>query len=111
MKAQQGEFTFPPASHKHDPEPSKEAEKRITRSGERLSHINLVMGVVENSPGETAGAIGEITGLGHIEAQRRLSDLKNLDKVFADGKAKFKRSKQSRWWPTKRGNNDNRINT
>ena len=107
MNSQQGEFTFPPASHKHDPSTSKAGAREVTRSGRRASQANRVMDAVRTFPGLTAGEIGTITELGHVRAQRRLSDLKNLDKVFADGQAKFKRSKQSRWWPTKRGNNDN----
>ena len=108
MNSQQGEFTFPPVSHKHDPSTSKEGAREVTRSGRRASQANRVMDAVRTFPGLTAGEIGTITELGHVRAQRRLSDLKNLDKVFADGKMKFEGNNQSRWWPTKRGEYDNR---
>ena len=111
---QQGEFIFPPASHKHDPSTSKEAEKRITRSGERKSHADLVLALVVASPGRTATEIGEQLWpddlRGQIgKARRRLSDLKTNGDVYSrilvaeDGK----KETESRWWPTKRGEYDN----
>ncbi len=114
MKAQQGEFPFPPVSHKHDPSTSKEAEKRITRSGERKSHADLVLALVVASPGRTATEIGEQLWpddlRGQIgKARRRLSDLKTNGDVYSrilvaeDGK----KETESRWWPTKRGEYDN----
>ena len=101
MKPQQITFKFPPVSHSNDPEPSKEGAKKVTRSGKRSAHVKLVLDVVRAFPGSTAGEIGDGTGLGHVRAQRRLSDLKNDGVVFVSGKKKYKKNNQSRWYPTK----------
>jgi len=110
MKPQQAEFIFPPASHKRDPSSSKEAEKRITRSGRRKSHADLVLALVVASPGKTATQIGERLWpddpRGQIgKARRRLSDLKTNGDVYSrilvaeDGK----KETESRWWPRNGG--------
>ena len=46
-------------------------------------HADLVLASVRRTPGLTAGELGGLTELGHIEAQRRLSDLKNAHLVRA----------------------------
>ena len=101
MKPQQITFKFPPASHSNDPESSKEGAKEVTGSGRRAAHVKLVMDAVRAFPGSTAGKIGDHTKLGHVRAQRRLSDLKNDGVVFVSGKKKYKKNNQSRWYPTK----------
>tara|TARA_R100000656_G_scaffold73358_2_gene54623 strand:- start:158 stop:475 length:318 start_codon:yes stop_codon:yes gene_type:complete len=101
MKPQQIPMEFPPASHSNDPESSKEGAKKVTRSGKRSAHVKLVLDVVRAFPGSTAGKIGKETKLGHVRAQRRLSDLKNDGVVFISGKEKYKGNNQSKWYPTK----------
>ena len=101
MKPQQIPMEFPPISHSNDPEPSKEGAKKVTRSGKRSAHVKLVLDVVRAFPGSTAGKIGKETKLGHVRAQRRLSDLKNDGVIFISGKEKYKGNNQSRWYPTK----------
>jgi len=108
MKPKQIEFEFPPVSHTHDPSTSKEAEKKITKSGSRQTDAELVLAKVRLSPGKTAREIGkklwpedkdkeERTG----KARRRLSDLKNIGAVYRrtltdqDGT----KERESRWWP------------
>lgn len=51
------------------------AEEHIS-SGRAASHAAAVLELVKSRPGLTAAEIGRITALGHVEAQRRLSDLK-----------------------------------
>ena len=63
----------------------------------------VVMKAVIDRPGLTAGELGDATGLGHIEAQRRLSDLKNQG-LAHQGHARACTVKGSRmvtwwWWP------------
>ena len=100
MKPQQIPMKFPPISHSNDPEPSKEGAKKVTASGRRSAHVKLVLDVVRAFPGSTAGEIGKETKLGHVRAQRRLSDLKNDGVIFISGKEKYKGNNQSRWYPT-----------
>lgn len=101
MKPQQIPMEFPPISHSNDPEPSKEGAKKVTASGRRSAHVKLVLDAVRAFPGSTAGEIGDGTGLGHVPAQRRLSDLKSKGVVFISGKKKYKNNNQSKWYPTK----------
>ncbi len=112
MKAQQSEFIFPPVSHRHDPSTSKEAEKRIMRTGQRKTQANLVLALVVASPGRTATEIGERLWpddlRGQIgKARRRLSDLKNSGDIYSRVliDATGKNETESRWWPTERGDN------
>ena len=49
--------------------------------------MDLVLAWVREAPGETAGRYGELTGLGHIKAQRRLSDLKTQGLIYQEGRA------------------------
>jgi len=72
--------TLPRARHTDD-STSHEAAMQHTRSGKAARHRDLVMSAVEANPSSTAGEIGNISGLGHIEAQRRLSDLYRDDLV------------------------------
>lgn len=53
----------------------------------------LVFNALKKNPNSSRFCIGRITGLGDIEAQRRLSDLKAEGKVIVSGKRKhFKRN-------------------
>jgi hypothetical protein len=68
---------FPPATRRTDPATSWEAERGITRSGDRLTQAERVLYEVRTHPGQTAAEIGVAVHLGHVPAQRRLSDLRN----------------------------------
>jgi hypothetical protein len=59
----------------------------------REKNEQLVFNALLNHPRSSRFCMGRITGLGDIEAQRRLSDLVSKDKVIAVGKRKhFKRN-------------------
>ena len=73
--------TLPPVSRPSDPETSHQAERAITESGKRESHAQQCLRALRERPGMTAGEVGEATGLGHVPAQRRLSDLLRLELV------------------------------
>lgn len=57
-------------------------------SGQRAKNKQLVFDALKANPKSTRFRIGEITGLGDIEAQRRISDLVNEGKVVIVGKRK-----------------------
>ena len=64
------QFTFPPATHRTDPAPSRIAEHRITATGQRRTHCDKVLSVVKRSPRMTAiellpllGLLGTVTGM------------------------------------------------
>lgn len=65
--------------HFNDPKPAIEAAHR--HASKAQTNASIVLNAVMNHPEMTAAELGEITQLGHIETQRRLSDLCKLDKV------------------------------
>jgi len=91
---------LPPIARSTDPGTSHRAAGAITGSGQRVSQVELCFQHVVDSPGKTAGEIGESTGLGHVRAQRRLSDLKTLGRIYAEGTSLFQGNSQNRLWPT-----------
>ena len=87
-------------SRTHNPVTSHIAAEKMIASGKQETHMILVLRYLRDLPGQTAGQYGELTGLGHIEAQRRLSDLKREGLVF-QGEAKlWNGNKQGTWWLT-----------
>lgn len=72
---------LPASSHFFDPPTSREAEAAVTDSGQRVTHAERVLDAVRTRPGLCAAHYGELTGLGRVEAARRLSDLKALGHV------------------------------
>ena len=73
-------------SHRNDTTPAHAAAEAMQRSGRAKYHRELVMAVLRKQQGLTGPEIGRLTGLGHIEAQRRVSDLKNAGLVEYRGK-------------------------
>ena len=87
--------TWPPASGRDDPATSYDAEAEVNRSGKRVTHAEMVFAWVETAPGLTAPEYGAATELGHIEAQRRLSDLKARGLVRQGDR----QGRYVTWWP------------
>jgi len=94
MSAQLDIFSFP-ASHRNDPATSHAAEARVTRSGTRKNHAELVLEAVRKNPGLTAPELMPITRLGEYQVRRRLSDLREAGKV----QRQHERDNNSCWWP------------
>ena len=94
-----GRYYPPPATHAGDPDTAHEAEQAVTASGKRQTQVEWVLKCVQVAPGSTAYEIGIISRLGHIPAQRRLSDLKTLGKVYMDGTKTVNGRKMRQWWP------------
>lgn len=91
---------WPPVSHGADPVTSYDAEASVTASGRRSTHVAIVVAAVRETPGLTAGELGERTKLGRVEAARRLSDAKDLGLVYRSGAAVYRGTRQSLWYPT-----------
>ena len=66
--------------HNTDTAPAQEAANR--HRGKAYTHRQQVINVLMNENRLTACEIGDRSGLGHIEAQRRLSDLLRNGKVL-----------------------------
>lgn len=87
--------------HNTDPRTSYEAADAMRESGKRQRHLDLVWAAVVGQAGQTAGELGDRTGLGRFEAARRLSDLKGLHRVY-QGERRIctaQGTSQVTWWP------------
>lgn len=73
-----------PLWHKKDPEPSRGAAMSHAELAE--SNQNLVVDLVRQFPGRTAGELSLKCNLGLIEVRRRLSDAKNRGRVINDAR-------------------------
>lgn len=76
------DLTYPPGSHRHDPETSQEAERTLTQSGRRQRHGRLVLELVRRYPGCTAIELWQLASEEERailrepqEVRRRLVDL------------------------------------
>ena len=88
-----------PIARPSDPWTSHIGAAEVTHSGRRQTQTEQCLDVVQSHPGLTAGEIGELTGLGHVPAQRRLSDLKNEGHAI-QGKSRLWHGRpQVTWWP------------
>jgi hypothetical protein len=83
--------------HCHDPSPAIEAAHR--HASKAQTNASIVLCSVANNPESTAAELGEFTKLGHIETQRRLSDLCKKGRVFKSPprKCSVKNSNMTTW--------------
>ena len=98
-----------PIARTTDPWTSHAGAVEVTESGRRKTQMELCLDVVQAHPGRTAGEVGELTGLGHVRAQRRLSDLKAAGKIVTGAAVRslnvpvyLRQRPQVTWWPTDR---------
>lgn len=92
-------------SHARDTVAAHQAAEFMERSGKAKIHKARVIEQISKSQGATACELGDLTGLGHQEAQRRISDLKN-DGLVEYGnrrRCKIKDSSMSEVFLTKHG--------
>tara|TARA_R110000824_G_scaffold144093_3_gene311923 strand:+ start:616 stop:969 length:354 start_codon:yes stop_codon:yes gene_type:complete len=73
MRSQHPDIGIEVLSRATDPKTSHEAARK--HQPKANSNARRVLDAVKKYPDSTACELGQITGLGHIEAQRRLSDL------------------------------------
>ena len=94
-----------PIARTTDPWTSHAGAAEVTASGRRKTQAELCLDVVLTTPGLTAGEIGQRTGLGHVPAQRRLSDLQSAGKVSKGTARQYSGRPQVTWWPSERQGN------
>jgi hypothetical protein len=89
-------------THRGDPAPARDAALRHVGSGRAITHAALALSSVRDYPGRSAAWYGHETGLGHHEAQRRLSDLarRGLVERGEPMVCSIKMVKMSSWWPS-----------
>lgn len=83
-------------SHSRDTVAAHEAAEHMDKSGKAAANKMKVLKAVFKEQGQTGPELGEVTGLGHIEAQRRISDLKNDGLVEYRGRKQCSVKKSSR---------------
>ena len=88
-----------PIARTPDPWTSHAGAVEVTASGRRRTQSDQCLDVVQSRPGLTAGEIGDQTGLGHVPAQRSLSDLKAAGKVRVGMARQYLGRPQVTWWP------------
>lgn len=98
-----------PASHRDDPQSSKEAEERVTKSGERESHKAELLAFLARNEGLPASAISACLGVyarwawhDVVEVRRRLSDLRKAGLADRPERA-IKGEREVRWSLTDKG--------
>lgn len=89
--------TMRPPVHRNDPLTSHLAA--LQHEPKRATHEAMVVRAVTQHPGLTAAHYGELTGLGRVEAARRLSDAKEAGHVRRTGRITYQGSSQSLWFP------------
>jgi hypothetical protein len=89
----------PPIARTTDPATSHEAAEILNESGHRITAMEICLTAVQRYPGLVAGEIGERTGLGHVPAQRRLSDLKNRGRIVQGPPRRWHGRAQVTWLP------------
>ena len=89
---------LPPIVRAGNPATSQLAATEITESGERQTLMRLALRHVRGHPGQTAGEIGDGTGLGHMRVERRLSDLKNKGLLTQGNHRQWHGKAQVTWW-------------
>ena len=67
------------------------------------THKDLILNVLKTFPDITRFSVGRLTGLGHLEAQRRLSELKGENKVYESGSRKHGNNRVSTYSLTTQG--------
>jgi len=90
-----------PVSRRDNPLTSYQAEAAINADGSRQTHAATILAIIRNSPGLTTGEVGEASGLGQMEARKRLSDNKNAGLIRSGRSRVWPQSgrQQSTWWP------------
>ena len=90
---------FPVASKAYDPPTSHVAEGAVTASGQRGTHLSLVLGALERVPGACAPELAaEIREFDVYEVRRRLSDAETMGLAYKQGARRHGKRQHSRWW-------------
>tara|TARA_R100000306_G_C4359165_1_gene134368 strand:+ start:927 stop:1259 length:333 start_codon:yes stop_codon:yes gene_type:complete len=91
-------FNPAPVSRRGDPLTSRRAEHELNESGQRITLMEQCLDYVTSNQGQTAGEIGDGTGLGHMRVERRLSDLKNKGLLTQGSPRQWHGKAQVTWW-------------
>ncbi|GLQ96447.1 hypothetical protein [Dyella mobilis] len=70
-----------PAARATDPVSSHIAAERVTTSGVRQTQLERIVAAIYAYPGRTAGELAELTGLTHVQIDRRTGDMRLSAKV------------------------------
>lgn len=77
----QAALNFPPASRASDPATSRQAEAKITHSGQRQSQADMVAELVKRYPGRTTAELALLGPFDRYQVARRMADLIAVGRV------------------------------
>lgn len=77
-------------SHSQDTIAAHDAAEYMDKSGKAIRHKARCIDFLSRNQGMTSAEVGKHTGLGHHEAQRRISELKN------DGLVEYRQKRKCR---------------
>ena len=99
MKAQPAVMT--PASHRHDPDTSKQAERHMNTSGERSRQQRQVYDLVCGHPNSTSEDLARHGILGYHQIARRMKELVTAGMVEAGTTRRNRSGRMATvWHPT-----------
>lgn len=90
-----------PATKRHDPDTSLEAERDVTASGRRACQQELVARLVSQLPGYTSRELAELTGVDRYLIARRLPECETAGLVQRGGRRYLTDTGRPAvtWWP------------
>ena len=89
-----------PRSHRHDPQTSREAARKLMESGKLKGQRKVVFDALHKCDGVTHAELGALMGVHWLTPARRLPELERMGLV-AKGQPRLCRVKHSRcttWW-------------
>ena len=92
-------MTTPPSARTTDPTTSHLAAMEVAASGQAKRQKDICLEAVRRHPGRNAKYIGRITELGHVPAQRRLSELKAEGVIRQGDPVRENGRLMMTWWP------------
>lgn len=92
-----GHTELPPASHRNDPDTSREAEAKI--ASHRVSMVARLADIVAKNPGMTRTGIAAISGFDNYQVNKRLADAERLGYVRKGAPQLVNGYRQSTWFP------------
>ena len=94
-----------PLSHRHDPETSRKAARRLIASGKLTGQRRAVLEALRKCDGVTHAELGALMGVHWLTPARRLPELERAGLVRKGGRriCRVKHSRCTTWWLTDGG--------
>ena len=100
---------FPQASHTRGPVTEREAEREVTESGDRQTHLTAVIETVRLYPGLPASSIARQLNMDVVEVRRRLTDGFKMGELVQGAPIRMPGEKRQVTWFPARGTVQGRM--